>query len=624
LRRITLCLLFFEVFSLAYSNESKLDSLLVLKNKESIREDSKLLFDIFYEISFSSKYPEQKGLYADSAFIVANLNGSIIDQAAARVLKSTQYLWEKDLAKALKVLQEADQLYSKAEMLEGRGMVAYRLGDIYLKVRDYPNSEKWFKESIILLDSCKDTIRLGASFSNFGELYRVWGKPQEAIRKFEQSEFLFQEIEYLQGVAYAKGNRGLVYIDLEEYDSAKVNINQALKVLVELDDSYSIASFEEGLARIHFAEGHYFKAIQSAQKSFKLAHAHGLKEQMRDASLTLANIYNVQKKYDKAYQKHCEYVVYRDSINNEETVRKIADLRTKYEVAQKQKEVDDLVNQKERYTIIGISLFVVLALLLAHVAHLYRNRRLRKHDAIILAKQHKELEIANDTKNKFFSILSHDLRSPIATFNSYSEVLNYYLETNDYEQIPQLAKELERSSASVVQLLDNLLQWGVIQMKNIKINKVNVPILQVFQEELIHIQPIANSKDIQIQSNIASDLELHVDKPFFAMTMRNLISNSLKFTKVGGFITVSAYREKDHIIVKVADTGIGLEVADFKKRLCSGDIASTYGTNNEKGLGLGLQLVCSFMESHGAEIDVESIIGKGTTFILKFKNTILS
>ncbi|WP_075602310.1 tetratricopeptide repeat-containing sensor histidine kinase [Saccharicrinis aurantiacus] len=595
-------------------------------NTKELYSVSELLikYRTYYDTFYKIENPSQRYLYADSALIIAVKLDDKERVARAMLLKALTHRVRGDFFKAMDCAQEGLFIYDKLNDSKGIAASYLETGNIYYQSKEKRKAEEWYKKALNAFKYINDSLRCAAVNLNLGECKRDWDEPDSAIYFNKRASKLFQKAKYSQGVAYAKGNMGLAFIDLIELDSAKKYLDEGVKLLEPYKDNYAISSYKEGLARIYLEEKHYSDAINAVISSFLLAKEHGLKEQMRDASLTLANIYNAQKQYDKAYQKHCEYVAYRDSINNEETVRKIANLRTKYEVAQKQKEVDDLVNQKERYTIIGISLFVVLFLLLAHVAHLYRNRRLRKHDAIILAKQHKELEIANDTKNKFFSILSHDLRSPIATFNSYSEVLNYYLETNDYEQIPELAKELERSSASVVQLLDNLLQWGVIQMKNIKINKVNVPILQVFQEELIHIQPIANSKDIQIQSNIASDLDLHVDKPFFAMTMRNLISNSLKFTKVGGFITVSAYREKDHIIVKVADTGIGLEVADFKKRLCSGDIASTYGTNNEKGLGLGLQLVCSFIESHGAEIDVESIIGKGTTFILKFKNTILS
>ncbi|WP_282039034.1 tetratricopeptide repeat-containing sensor histidine kinase [Saccharicrinis aurantiacus] len=578
----------------------------------------------YYENFYETDDPEMRFLFADSAYIIAKRIGDKEREARAILLKAITYRHKGDFLKAIDLSQISLDLYSNLNDNEGIAACYQEIATLYHKNNEQNNAVNSYFKALNLYEILNDTLHSASVNLNLGECMRLCNKFDSALYYYKRAYDLFDEIDFVYGLGYTEGNIGLVYIELSQIDSAKVKLIKGMEILKSFNDNYAISSYYEGLARVFLMEGDFYQAQESANKSMTLAKEHGLLEQIRDTYLTLSKIYSAEIEYERAYNSHCQYVIFKDSINNEETVRKIANLRTKYEVAQKQKEVDALVNQKERYTIIGISLFVVLFLLLAHVAHLYRNRRLRKRDATALAKQHKELEIANDTKNKFFSILSHDLRSPIATFNSYSEVLNYYLETNDYEQIPQLAKELERSSASVVQLLDNLLQWGVIQMKNIKINKVNVPILQVFQEELIHIQPIANSKDIQIQSNIASDLELHVDKPFFAMTMRNLISNSLKFTKVGGFITVSAYREKDHIIVKVADTGIGLEVADFKKRLCSGDIASTYGTNNEKGLGLGLQLVCNFIESHGAEIDVESIIGKGTTFILKFKNTILS
>jgi len=594
---------------------SKIDSLsnLCLIDSSNIYLDS--LYRNYKNISFRSNVIDIKILYAQKAYSIASSQGDKLKMASSNLLLARVYKIEGNLLDALFYVEEAQRLYIEMMDIEGVADCLFRKAGIYQKNKEFDKSNETYLiaiEELLIFDS----LRCAAAICNLGELYREWGKPNKALSKLQKADSLFTQLNNISSTAYTKGNIGLVYIDLNKPDSAKVNLHKAIAILEPTGDNYAVSAYLEGLARLAIADGDLEKAEQLAQKSLRLANEYGLKEQIRDASLCLSSIYSRTQNYKEAYHHHYNYVIYRDSLVNEDTIREIANLRTKYEVAQKQKEVDDLQNKKSKQQLLLVALLIILVLLGIHIFYLYKNRKLRNRDKLLLEEQRNALLKSNDTKNKFFSILSHDLRSPIATFNSYAELLNYYINTNEIEQLPKLVQELERSSSSVMHLLDNLLQWGMVQMQNIKIEQQQIKVIQVFKEELHHLNSIALAKDIQIQSNIATDIELFVDKAYFAMTLRNLISNAIKFTPKGGFVCVSTYRENNSVIIKVADSGVGLDEDAFKLRLKSGEILSTYGTNNEKGLGLGMQLVCSFINSHNGSIDVESKLGKGATFIL--------
>ncbi len=598
-----------------FSVNANIDSLIYFCNKDSGQVSWKLLYSRYKEISFYSNEVAIKISYANKAHLLAQHYGDHVLEGSALVLLSRGYQLAGNNINALLALDKAQVKHEIVGFREGVADCLFRKAGVYQKINGFAKSEETYLVAIDELLEL-DSLRCAAAICNLGELYREWGKPNKALSKLQKADSLFTQLNNISSTAYTKGNIGLVYIDLNKPDSAKVNLHKAIAILEPTGDNYAVSAYLEGLARLVIADGDLEKAEQLAQRSLRLANEYGLKEQIRDASLCLSSIYSSTQNYKEAYHHHNNYVIYRDSLVNEDTIREIANLRTKYEVAQKQKEVDDLQNKKSKHQLLLVALLIILVLLGIHIFLLYKNRKQRNRDKLLLEEQRNALLKSNDTKNKFFSILSHDLRSPIATFNSYAELLNYYINTNEIEQLPKLVQELERSSSSVMHLLDNLLQWGMVQMQNIKIERQQIKVIQVFKEELHHLNSIALAKDIQIQFNIATDIELFVDKAYFAMTLRNLISNAIKFTPKGGFVCVSTYRENNSVIIKVADSGVGLDEDAFKLRLKSGEILSTYGTNNEKGLGLGMQLVCSFINSHNGSIDVESKLGKGATFIL--------
>ncbi len=231
-----------------------------------------------------------------------------------------------------------------------------------------------------------------------------------------------------------------------------------------------------------------------------------------------------------------------------------------------------------------------------------------------LNQREKELQKINSNKDKFFSIISHDLRSPFTSLLGFSEFLLNEIDELSKEEIKEFAENIYKSASGTFSLLENLLQWSRLQTSKIEF----VPEKYSLTEHLNRICEIykinALQKNINLITNIEEGLEVYADQNMVETVMRNLLSNAIKFTPRNGLITVTAKNRSKDVEVIVADTGIGIEKEKLQKLFVIGENVSTEGTENEKGTGLGLILCKEFVETNNGKLTVKSKPGKGTEF----------
>lgn len=232
-----------------------------------------------------------------------------------------------------------------------------------------------------------------------------------------------------------------------------------------------------------------------------------------------------------------------------------------------------------------------------------------------IRKQSKELQQLNATKDKLFSIISHDLRGPCGNFGQVLDLLAEDLVFDDPVKM-RLVEELRNTSKSVMNLLDNLLNWSRSQSQRIVIDPQDVIINLAVMESIRLLKPIANSKQISLEFNASKIHTVLVDTNSLSLIFRNLLSNAIKFTGIGGRIVVTVDDMEDEGMVKisVSDNGIGMSQEALSRLFKPGQHFTTYGTSNEKGSGLGLLLVKDFVEYNQGTLSVSSEEGKGTTF----------
>jgi signal transduction histidine kinase len=280
-------------------------------------------------------------------------------------------------------------------------------------------------------------------------------------------------------------------------------------------------------------------------------------------------------------------------------------------------------NQHERILDIWLTYIIILGfifLISVYIRNNYNLRRIEAEDKATaiaeqnwkIAVQNEQLERLNNEKNKIFSIISHDLKSPLDTIKGYLELLS----EQDIDELErtEIKKELLSLTGNTSDMLVNLLIWSKAQMEGAKTNLRRIKVTETLQSTLEVQERLARKKDISLSHDIDEELYILADHDMVQLVVRNLVNNAVKFTQPGGSIMVRGYALGNDCQLMIEDNGQGIP-ADKHKDIFSLK-TSTYGTNNEKGVGLGLALCKEFVEKQGGRLWFESTYGTGTVFYI--------
>ncbi|MDA3817761.1 MAG: ATP-binding protein [Prolixibacteraceae bacterium] len=280
--------------------------------------------------------------------------------------------------------------------------------------------------------------------------------------------------------------------------------------------------------------------------------------------------------------------------------------------------------------------YILVAVLLIGIAYLYyyiRNRKLIKskknlennvHERtkeilkqkIYIEKQNTELEQVNKTKDRFFSIIGHDLRNPMANVNQLVDLVITEFKTASGEQIMKYLDVLQRSSETTIKLLDDLLIWSHTQNGKMEAKKETVTIYDLFTKTIETCQMTAGKKNVTLKNLNEENLSVVCDENMMLTVMRNIVTNAIKFSYPESEIFLNAHKKADDIVISVTDEGKGMSKKQFNNLFKIEVVSSTEGTGGETGSGLGLIICKEFVHANGGEIWAESKKGEGTTFFI--------
>ncbi len=231
-----------------------------------------------------------------------------------------------------------------------------------------------------------------------------------------------------------------------------------------------------------------------------------------------------------------------------------------------------------------------------------------------LEEQNSRLHYMNDVKNKLFSIISHDLKSPFNAFLGITDLMlnNFEEDFNDKEYFHIRLQLLNEMAHNLYDLTENLLNWANLNVKDIKPSLRLVPVDAIIQKQINVLRPIWMKKNIRIKENTPNELMVETDPDIVAIVVRNLMSNAIKFSFKNGIIEVSASAQNGFLEISVADNGVGMSQQQLDNVFVG--YSTTRGTDNEKGSGLGLITCTEFVDKLNGKIDVKSAQNKGTTF----------
>lgn len=346
----------------SFGQDQKVADSLFLIYEQGILKDTMQL-ELLRNLAFNEGRNLQKGLgYAEELIRLAEEQHNFLYLYRGYLQKGNKKRLLGDLEEALdaffKCLETARQIgYS-----QGEGTALSSIADIYSITENHDNAMLYYRQAIEILRTTEDSISLAAALMNAGDEFLKRQEFDSALVYFEESGLIFENANYLIGKAYNLGNIGMVFANIGDKNLAESKINDAIRILEELEDFYPISIYLIYMADIFMEKGDESTALSYAKRSLDLGRIHGLKEQIRDANLKLSEYYEHTGNMEESFRYYKDHIAYRDSVSNVETVQKLANLRTDFEVSQKQIEVDLLNQEKRNQRNILISLVIIMVL----------------------------------------------------------------------------------------------------------------------------------------------------------------------------------------------------------------------------------------------------------------------
>jgi signal transduction histidine kinase len=263
---------------------------------------------------------------------------------------------------------------------------------------------------------------------------------------------------------------------------------------------------------------------------------------------------------------------------------------------------------------VGIALLFVLVCLSLIFIWIWSLRKQIKKKTNNIRIKNNELQNLNAEKDKFLSIIAHDLRSPFSSIIGFSDLLVQQANKTESAKIVEYSELIKNSSEKAMDLLSNLMEWSMSQTGRISFNPEFFQIKELMHETKLLFSEIAAQKAINISYEVLSEKDVYADKQMISTILRNLVSNAIKFTQAGGSIEIQGKHHQNKLLISVKDSGIGLSKSKSESLFRAKANSSEVGTQKEEGTGLGLILCRDFIERHNERIWVESEPGKGSTF----------
>ncbi len=560
-------------------------------------EMSRLTMDMG-DFGTSIDYLERAQTIFTDAEADAFVSWTLIDLSEAYAAKGEM---EKAATTAQQALATFERLGRQPDLAD-----AYQtLGLLYYEQEDYAAAERFFLKGYAIAEPLNDHT-VNWEFSE--ALYALYtqteqaGKAQTYLEKGLEIARDSQD-ETLIGPALANLGRGLVQNN--RYEQAIPYLLEARTITEQMNDpSYVFAAVEGltqaylGLTRLDSA-AHYLaatKAITDAhfnivQKQTTAALAVAVAEAQKDYKAALAEL-----KVYNTYSKQLFSGAAQGKLKAEEVRQNVNDINKEKALAEQQAALLSERNQ------LYLALTLVLLGLLIFAAYAYRQIRKVKQQ---LEAQNQQLEQLNATKDKFFGIIAHDIRSPIVALDGVGEQMSYYLEKGKTDKLERLAGRVNGTAKRLSSLLDNLLNWALLQQGVIPYHPKAINITDIGNDIFEMFRSNAEVKNISLRLEVEDGLKVHADEAALQTILRNLVSNAIKFTPEGGKVSIRTENKGDKVFITVNDTGTGIS-AEKMKQLFTLEKTSEPGTAGEKGTGLGLTLVKELTELNKGSLRVSS------------------
>ncbi len=526
-------------------------------------------------------------------------------------------------SEALDFFYKGLELAKQHQIKEQEGYAYINIANLLIYQEFYNGALENLDKAIVIAQSINNQQMLAYVYLNTGRALLLKREYEEALEKLFLSLKLRKDLNQPEQQAVSYKYIGDVYFETSALDEALKNYEHALKEVDYESDKDLVANLYIKIAEIYLNKKDLYNARQNAEKSLKIARTIGARLIIRDSFRILSRVNLLNGNYREASNMMSCIIAYNDTLFNQKLSEKI--FNVEYQFMRKIKEAEiDLLNKDikinelmlTRTKLISISLFIIIILLTSILIYYLQTSKQRKKQNRMLEKQKEQLSLANQTKDKMFLIIGHDLRSPVGSLIPLLDLLLSEEEIKKNEKLVHIFNSFLNSVQQVSDLLENLLFWARNQDGELSFVKERINLNLIIEKTLLLYKGIADLKQIHVDFAAEKEYFVYADRNMVMLIIRNLISNAIKFTPKEGRVDIRISEEKDFVQVIFSDSGVGFDKKTAEAIFNTHNFYSTKGTVNEAGSGIGLILCREFIERNGGDIWAESRKGKGSNFYI--------
>ena len=531
-----------------------------------------------------------------------------------------EYSYRGQLDKSLLTFYEAIEIAEQADNLDLLSILHEAVAQLFIAEEKYSIA----LERYTIIDSINKVIGnpifQAETWSNLASVYSKTGKSDLALKTINKSIVLFKKEKITDWLAYAYSVKGEIYEEKGNFPWALHWFDKCRQLHTELDDPRAEIELYQGLAKTYYGLMDYDEALKYAQKAIGIAKQINDFDGQKTTTETLYKIHEARNEYELALEHLQWNKLLTDSITKIrlKNAQELTETRTTYQVnVNNQKLFEERIHREKSQ--LGIAVLVVAFVLFVSVYFLLKNHKKLaqlfeelKVKTQNLRKREQELRDISKARDQLFSIIGHDLRSPIGALQGMLNLLDSgeIAKEEFVAFLPKLKGDVDHISFT----LNNLLSWGQAQMDSTITKASTVTVSRKIEDQIKLLSDAAAKKNIKVVNEVTDETKVWADSHHVDLIVRNLLSNALKFTPENGLISFHAEDRKGYWQICVKDTGIGMDKKTMNSLFQKETNRTTYGTNNEKGTGLGLALCKELVLKSNGDLWVESEPKKGSRF----------
>lgn len=519
-------------------------------------------------------------------------------------------------SKALAYFKNALNLYDGLNDAEGQESCYRKIAAIYQKHHNYDKSLPYYQKLLQLFERTRNLVKIAAAYNDISANYNFTKQYNKSLDVAFRARQIGEENNAIPVVADAYQNIGFAYSRIGQTELADSSFLKALSLNKTLKRREQIGKTYNYLGALYFRKAKNDKAKEFLYSAIYVATALNNRELKYKAYATLVDINKSENKFLSASRYYEKMLSLKDSLYDAEKNISLKNLKSSYELDKKQAQIQEIeqenISKKQQRNYLSIAICTVLILMFLLLLSIINIKRKKK----TLAIQKNELKDLNELKDKLFSILNHDLRSPIDDILVSLDMLGNGYSLNSLQR-NNLVEKLKLSASSAHDTMDNMLKWGDHHLNNNSNFRKTVRVQEIIEKVCVLLSETASSKSITIINKVTEPLVATADENQLEFVLRNLLSNAIKFSYPNSKVVIRARKLNANTYIYIKDSGIGMNKEMQDSLFNSEKRVISKGTAGETGSGFGLLLSKEFIDKNYGTLLVKSEEGEGTTFAIK-------